>query len=139
MGKVLGVGGIFFKCKDPDATRAWYRDVLGMRIDDFGGTMFSQAAVAKTFPNAGMTIWSPFEATSDYFGPSGSPFMVNLMVDDLDAVLDRAQKQGVEQVKPRESEPYGHFAWIEDPDGRRLELWQPVEPPAGSAPSPTAG
>ena len=128
MGKVLGLGGLFLSSRDPKATAEWYARVLGMNINDFGGFDFVHADAADAFPTAARTIFAPFEAGSGYFAPSDLPFMLNLIVDDLDAVLERAKGEGVEEVQPRETHPYGHFGWVMDPDGRKVELWQPIEP-----------
>ncbi|MEM1106628.1 MAG: VOC family protein [Pseudomonadota bacterium] len=132
MAKVLGIGGFFFRCKDPAATRDWYARVLGFEINDFGGVNFSQADAAGAFGPGAMTIWSPFDDDSDYFAPSSENHMVNFMVDDLTAMLAKCAAEGVAEVKPREDHPYGSFGWILDPDGRKLELWQPGAPPDAS-------
>lgn len=128
MASVIGVGGVFFLCKDPEATNAWYRDVLGLESTEWGGFTFSHAAAGAKFPKGAMTIFSPFKADSDYFKPSEHDMMFNLMVDDLDGVLKRVEAAGVEQLQPVEDHEYGKFAWILDPDGRKIELWQPKEP-----------
>ncbi|MBF9031867.1 VOC family protein [Rhodobacterales bacterium HKCCE3408] len=125
MAKVLGIGGVFLKCADPAATRTWYERVLGMKAEDYGGFHFHHAESAAIHGPGAMTIFSGFEARTDYFDPSELPFMLNLMVDDLDAILAHAEAAGVSQVQPREDLEYGCFAWIMDPDGRKLELWQP--------------
>lgn len=123
MAKVIGLGGFFFKSADPDATRSWYARVLGMVFDDWGGLVFLPDAAAAQ-PGAG-TVFSPFSADTDYFAPSDKEFMFNLMVDDLDAMLARCAAEGVEPVKVFPPEPNGRFAHIMDPDGRKIELWQP--------------
>lgn len=125
MGQVLGVGGVFFKCRDLEATMAWYARVLGLKREDFGGTMFSHARSAEAKGPGALTVFSGFAEDSDYFAPSDVPVMINLMVDDLDAVLAHAAAEGVTPVQPGEDQDYGRFAWIMDPDGRKLELWQP--------------
>lgn len=125
MGQVIGLGGIFFQCADPEATKAWYARVLGLEVGATGGYAFDHRKSAAQFGEGAMTIFSPFAADTDYFAPSSLPFMFNLMVDDLDAVLAHAAAEGVEEVQPRESHPYGAFGWIMDPDGRKVELWQP--------------
>jgi predicted enzyme related to lactoylglutathione lyase len=127
MAKVIGLGGLFFLCKDVDATRAWYTRVLGVQIDDYGGASFSQADAAAQFPQGARTIWAPFKAESDYFKPSDSDFMMNLMVDDLDAMIEQIKAEGVGLEGEPMTESYGKFAWIMDPDGRKVELWQPIE------------
>ncbi|WP_044007597.1 VOC family protein [Jannaschia sp. CCS1] len=125
MGKVIGVGGVFMTCADPAATKEWYTRVLGFEADDHGGFSFLHGDSAAAFPDGARTIFAPFEADSDYLAPSTLPFMLNLIVDDIDAVLARCEAEGVAQVKPMETFEYGRFAWIMDPDGRKLELWQP--------------
>jgi len=127
MAKVLGLGGIFFLCKDVEATREWYARVLGIAFEDYGGASFRHADAANVFPKAAQTVWSPFKGDSDYFKPSGSDFMFNLMVDDMDGILARLAEHGVELEGEPMMEAYGKFVWIMDPDGRKVELWQPVE------------
>lgn len=128
MAKVIGLGGIFFRCRDVDATRDWYKRALGIEIDVHGGASFCHADSAALYPTGARTIWAPFKAQSDYFSPSESDFMINLMIDNFDGMLERLNTEGV----PLEGEPlietYGKFAWVMDPDGRKIELWQPVEP-----------
>ena len=121
MAKITGLGGIFYKVADPDATKAWYRDNLGVGGDY--GAMFP----FKQDDPEGFTILSPFKDDSDYFAPSGSPFMINLRVDDLDSVLADLAAKGIEPLG-RQDEDYGRFAWILDPDGIKVELWQQLGP-----------
>ena len=116
MAKVLGIGGVFFKVQDVAATNAWYVRVLGFEPTPHG-VMF------PPMPEGGLTIWSPFAADTTYFAPSTAPMMLNLAVDDLDGVLARVRAEGVE-VLATQDESYGRFAWIMDPDGLKLELWQ---------------
>lgn len=123
MAKVLGLGGLFFKSADPDATRGWYSRVLGIEFEGWGGVVF-RPEVAAAHPGAG-TVFSPFDADSDYFAPSEERFMINLMVDDLPAMLARCASQGVEPILHMPDEANGSFAHIMDPEGRKLELWQP--------------
>ena len=130
MSNVIGVGGVFFLCRDPDATKAWYRDVLGLEESEHGGFAFAHSKSAARFPKGAMTIFSPFKAESDYFKPSEQTVMFNLMVDDLAAVVARIKAAGGELAQPQEDHDYGKFAWIMDPDGRKVELWEPVEPAA---------
>lgn len=117
MAKVIGIGGVFFKAVDPAALRDWYARVLGFEISRWGGSKFSHL-------DKGVTAWSPFAADSTYFDPSPHAFMVNLIVDDLDGVLARAAAEGVEPLG-RQDDDFGRFAWILDPAGVKLELWQP--------------
>lgn len=129
MAKVIGVGGIFFKSRDAAALGAWYARVLGLEVSDWGGVVFTPDVAAKK-PGAA-TVWSPFKADSDYFAPSTKEFMFNLMVDDLDAILARCKEHGVEPVKTFPDEMNGRFAHIMDPDGNKVELWEPKPMPAG--------
>ncbi len=122
MAKVIGVGGVFFKSKDPAALLAWYKDVLGMPVEDWGGTVLRPEAMAA-HPGAA-TVFAPFKQDTTYFQPSTKDFMINLAVDDLDGVLASCAKHGVEAtVMP--PEPNGRFAHLLDPEGTRIELWEP--------------
>ena len=121
MAKVFGLGGVFFKSKDEAALRDWYTRVLGLEFADWGGVTFKpDAATAK--PGAA-TVFCPFKADSDYFAPSDKDYMFNLMVDDLDSVLARCKAEGVETGEITEFN--GRFAHIMDPEGRKIELWEP--------------
>lgn len=122
-GKVVGIGGVFFKTKDGGALRDWYARVLGFKMEEWGGAMFSPAAQAE-IPGAHQ-VWSPFKADTAYFAPSTREFMLNLLVDDLDGVLARAAEQGVTPAWRDDSDPNGRFAHLLDPDGTKIELWQP--------------
>ena len=123
MAKVLGLGGLFFKSADPAATCSWYNRVLGVDFMDWGGTVFLPETAAA-HPGAA-TVFSPFKAETTYFEPSTEPFMFNLMVDDLSAILARCASEGVEPVSTMLGEANGDFAHIMDCDGRKIELWQP--------------
>ena len=120
MAKVVGIGGVFFKAEDPKAVRDWYNRVLGFEISEWGGAVWPHLA-------NGQSTWSVFPATSDYFGPSTSPFMVNYIVDDLDGVLAKARAEGSEPVGEPTNDEYGRFGWLMDPAGVKIELWQPPE------------
>jgi predicted enzyme related to lactoylglutathione lyase len=122
MASVLGLGGLFFKSADPTATRQCYADVLGVEAGEWG-TFFTPAAAA-VHPRAG-TAFSPFAAGTEYFAPSDKEFMFNLMVDDLDGILSQAAWHGVQPAKLMPDEGMGPFAHIMDPEGRKIELWQP--------------
>lgn len=123
MVKVLGLGGLFFKSADSEATRLWYARVLGLDFTEWGGVVFTpDAAMAQ--PGAA-TVFSPFKADTDYFAPSDKDYMFNLIVDDLDGVLARCKAEGVEPVKLFPDEGNGRFAHIMDLEGRKIELWQP--------------
>ena len=123
MARVLGLGGLFFKSNDTAATCAWYARVLGIEFEGWGGTVFLPETAAA-HPGAG-TVFSPFKAETDYFAPSEERFMINLMVDDLPAMLARCKENGVEPILEMFGEANGDFAHIMDPEGRKLELWQP--------------
>lgn len=120
-GHITGVGGIFFKAKDPKALAAWYRDVLGMPVEAWGG-----AALRYDAPKHPPALaWNAFPATTNYFAPSTSGLMINYAVDDMDALLKRLQSKGVTVLKRDDSDPNGRFAWILDPEGNKIELWEP--------------
>ena len=129
MAKVLGLGGLFFKAKDPSALLGWYRDVLGLTLTDWGGVMFSPQPMASQ--EGAATVFAGFAEGSDYFQPSPKPFMVNFAVDDLDGMLARCREHGVAIIKQTD-EPYGRFAHILDPEGTKIELWQPIVPAAAT-------
>jgi predicted enzyme related to lactoylglutathione lyase len=126
MAKVLGVGGVFFKAKDSAALKQWYRDVLGMDVGDWGA-IFMPDALARQ-PGAA-TIFSTFKADTDYILPSTRDFMINFAVDDLAGMLERARQHGVEPVKMFPDEPNGRFAHLIDPEGVKIELWEPKPMP----------
>ena len=121
MARITGLGGIFYKVEDPDRTRAWYQDNLG--IGGEWGAMFP----FKHDDPEGFTLFSPFKQDSDYFGPSGKEFMVNLRVDSLDGMIADLEAKRIE-ILGRQDEDYGRFAWIMDPDGMKIELWQQLGP-----------
>lgn len=124
MASVLGIGGVFFKSKDPAALGSWYQEHLGLDIDaSFGGVIFKPARM----PNGGYTIWSPFKADTDYFQPSDQTFMINLIVDDVEAALAQVQAGGATIVGKPEHSEFGSFGWFLDPDGNKVELWRPAE------------
>jgi len=122
MARVLGIGGIFFKSKDPAGLLNWYRDVIGLELQDWGGVLLFPQAMAD-HPGAA-TVFSPFKQDTKYFEPSTKDFMINFVVDDLEGVLASCAKHGVE-AKVMPDEPNGRFAHISDPEGTRIELWQP--------------
>ena len=126
MGRIVGIGGIFFKSKDPKALAVWYRDMLGLEIAEWGGAMLPLRDRSAA-PKGAVQVWSPFKHDTDYFAPSTREFMVNFEVDDLDALCARLKAKGVEILKRDESDPSGSFAWIVDPDGTKIELWQPKD------------
>jgi predicted enzyme related to lactoylglutathione lyase len=119
MAKVLGIGGVFFKAADPKAVGDWYARVLGMAGEEWGGVVFPQQG-------RGYQVWTAFKADTDHFQPSAQPYMINLMVDDLDGVLAKAAAEGVEPTGRQDDESFGKFAWIMDPAGVKIELWEPA-------------
>ena len=124
MKRVTGIGGIFFKAKDPAALREWYRKHLGIESESWGGLAFQW----KDDPRAedGYTIWSVFPDETKYFAPSSQPFMVNFRVADLTALLQQLREEGVEiDEKSGEDSDFGKFGWVMDPEGNRVELWEP--------------
>ena len=123
MAKVLGIGGLFFKAGDTQATMQWYARVLGLELTDWGGVIFEAGALAAK-PGAA-TVFNAMSRDTSYFAPSTNDFMFNLVVDDLDAVLARCREHGVEPVKLFPDEANGRFAHIMDPEGRKIELWEP--------------
>ena len=118
--KVTGIGGFFFRSRDPEKLADWYSEMFGIsKVGD--GPPWMQ--------DAGPTVFSPFPADTDYFGGTEQPFMLNLRVDDLDAALKALADAGVKIDEQRQDEPYGRFAWVYDPEGTKIELWQPIVPP----------
>jgi predicted enzyme related to lactoylglutathione lyase len=125
MKRVTGIGGIFIKARDPDALREWYRTHLGLDVADWGGVAFRWNDVN---PGAvGTTVWSLFKAESDYFAPSEAPFMVNYRVADLHALLAALREEGCNVIDKTDESEYGKFGWVVDPEGNKIELWQPPE------------
>jgi len=122
MARITGFGGIFFKSPDPKALAAWYQDVLGLSLESYGAALLAYDTPGH--PEA--VVWSPFKADTNHFEPSTREFMVNFAVDDLGAMLAAIEAKGV-AVLGRQDESYGSFAWIMDPDGTKIELWQPAE------------
>ena len=122
-GRILGIGGIFFKSANRDQMREWYSKHLGL-VDKGGGMMLPWRDHADP-KKENVTVWTIFPANAKYFD---GPLMINYIVDDLDALLDRLEKEGVKIDPKRMNESYGRFAWIYDSDGNKIELWQPTQP-----------
>ena len=136
MARVTGIGGIFLRARDPKALSAWYAQNLGIALSDYGGATFLWSDEVP--PTTGMTTWATFPADTKYFGPGTADgpqaAMVNYRVDDLDGLLAQLTAAGVAIDPKREDASYGRFAWITDPEGNRLELWQPLaEAPEGES------
>jgi predicted enzyme related to lactoylglutathione lyase len=120
MAKVTGLGGIFFKARDPKALGEWYAQHLGVPMDDWGGVRFDEDT-----SRPGYTLWAPFGTDTEYFGAGAQPYMVNFRVDDLHTLLAQLRAAGVTVDERIEESEYGRFGWITDPEGTRVELWQP--------------
>ena len=125
MKRVTGLGGLFFKAKDSDAMYAWYEKHLGIQREaDGSGAMFHWRGAADP-EKAGLTVWSIFPENTKYFDPSHAPFMMNFRVENLDELLKALREEGVTIDPKVEDHEYGKFAWITDPEGNRIELWEP--------------
>lgn len=125
MAKVTGIGGVFFKVKgDRDALAAWYRDHLGLTLESWGGAELRWPDDHAN--DGGLTVWQVAASTSKWFAPSESPFMINYRVDDLVALLEQLRAAGTTIVGGPESHENGKFAWVMDPDGNKVELWEPM-------------
>jgi predicted enzyme related to lactoylglutathione lyase len=127
MKRVTGIGGIFFKARDPAVLRTWYQKHLGIDVLEWGGAAFRWTD-ADGNPAGGTTIWSVAEASGDQFAPSTASFMVNYRVADLHALIGALRKEGCNVLDKIDESEYGKFGWVIDPEGNKVELW---EPPAG--------
>ena len=122
MAKALGVGGIFFKSPDPHKLSQWYSRWLGLTIESGSDVSVFRP---QTMPKNGYTVWSPFKSTTTYFSPADKEFMINLVVDNLEEALKQVQAGGAQIVGDVERLDYGLFGWFIDPDGNKVELWEP--------------
>jgi catechol 2,3-dioxygenase-like lactoylglutathione lyase family enzyme len=120
MAKAVGVGGVFLKARDPEALARWYAEHLGIPTQDGGSLAFDGPE------STGMTVFAHFPLDTKYFGDGSQQAMVNFRVDDLDALMEKLDAAGVRIDPKRDDYPYGKFAWIWDPEGNRVELWQPL-------------
>ena len=123
VGHVTGIGGVFVKSKDPRALAAWYHDMLGLDLESWGGAALRYDA--PLHPPA--AAWTALPLKSTYMAPSTRDFMLDFAVDDMDAIAARLAAHGVKILKRDDSDPSGRFAWILDPDGTKIELWQPLK------------
>ncbi len=121
--RVTGLGGFFFKSEDPDAAKEWYKNHLGLNTDQYGCTFWWKDETGKD----ASTQWSPMKADTEYFKPSEKQFMMNFRVENLEELLATLKEEGVTVVGEMESYSYGKFGWILDPEGNKLELWEPVD------------
>jgi predicted enzyme related to lactoylglutathione lyase len=126
MKRVTGIGGIFFKAKDAPALRSWYQRHLGIDVQTWGGAAFDWAD-SEGKPVAGTTAWSIASAETDQFAPSMSSFMVNYRVADVHALVKALREEGCNVLDKVDDSDYGKFAWVIDPEGNKVELWQPPE------------
>jgi predicted enzyme related to lactoylglutathione lyase len=125
--RVTGLGGVFFKTTDPKKTKEWYGKHLGLPVDDYGAS-FQWLEVDKyDAKTPAVTAWSPFAADTKYFQPSEKAFMFNYRVENLVELLKLLKEEGVEIVGEMQEYPYGKFGWIMDPDGNKIELWEPKD------------
>jgi len=122
MKRVTGIGGIFFKSPDPKRLSTWYRDHLGLDVADWGGAVFQWGGPESS---PGMTIWTPFARDTDKMEPSSAPFMINFRVADLDVLLGALRTEGCNVIDKTDSSDFGKFGWVIDPDGNKVELWEP--------------
>jgi predicted enzyme related to lactoylglutathione lyase len=127
MKRVTGIGGIFFKAKDAPALQAWYKRHLGIDVQEWGGTAFTWTD-GEGRPVAGTTVWSIGSAQGAHFAPSTATFMVNYRVEDLYGLVRVLREEGCNVLEKIDDSEYGKFAWVLDPEGNKVELWQP---PAG--------
>ena len=125
MKRVTGIGGIFFKCNDPDEMKNWYKTHLGLNTDQWGTSFewFEGANPSKK----GYTQWSPMTDKTTYFEPSTNEFMINYRVENLVWLVEQLKKEGVKVVDEIQTYEYGKFVHILDPEGRKIELWEPVD------------
>ena len=127
MKRVTGIGGVFFKARDPRALGAWYAKHLGIPVEEWGGAAFRWGS-PESPATAVTTVWGPFKEDTEYFAPSKSAFMINYRVEDLHALLAVLRSEGCQVDDKVEESEYGKFGWVMDPEGNKIELWQP---PAG--------
>ncbi|MFN5628735.1 MAG: VOC family protein [Bacteroidota bacterium] len=123
MKKVTGIGGVFFKCKNPETIKEWYKQHLGLNTNQYG-TTFEWRKEDKP-EEKGSTQWSPFSETTKYFEPSSKEFMINYRVDNLEQLVQELKKEGVTICDEIEVYEYGKFIHIIDPEGNKIELWEP--------------
>jgi catechol 2,3-dioxygenase-like lactoylglutathione lyase family enzyme len=123
MERVIGIGGIFFKSRDPAKLKTWYREHLGVPVGADGSTIF------PTDGDPGpSTVWEPFAEDTTYFAPSTQPFMINFRVRNLRAMLEQLRAAGATVDENVQEASFGKFGWVMDPEGNRIELWEPPQP-----------
>ena len=125
MAKVTGIGGVFIKSKGKGSDlAAWYRDNLGLELESWGGAIIKWPE--DKAEDGGLTVWSSADSDTKWFSPSESSFMINYRVDNMDELLEQLKQNGVEIVSGPQTDFNGKFAWIMDPDGNKVELWEPM-------------
>jgi predicted enzyme related to lactoylglutathione lyase len=127
MKRVTGLGGVFFKTTDPKKMKEWYGKHLGLPVDEYGASFRWIDINHKEAKVPALTAWSPFKDDTTYFAPSEKPFMFNYRVENLVELLKVLKKEGVQIVGEMEEYPYGKFGWIMDPEGNKIELWEPKD------------
>lgn len=125
MKKVTGIGGIFFKCKDPNKIREWYNTNLGINANEYGASFEWRENDDST--KKGVTQWTPFKESTKYFEPSTKDFMINYRVENLELLVEELKENGVTIVDTLQTYDYGKFIHILDPEGNKIELWEPTE------------
>ncbi len=123
MARITGIGGVFFKANDPKALGAWYQKHLGLSFEEWGGAILKWPE--DKAEDQGLTVWSLAKSDSQWFAPSTSSFMINYRVDDMDALLAQLQAGGVAIHQGPDKAENGTFAWVMDPEGNKVELWEP--------------
>jgi predicted enzyme related to lactoylglutathione lyase len=123
MKRVTGIGGIFFKCKDPNKVKDWYKKHLGLDTDQYGTSFEWREGADAT--KKGFTQWSPFSETTTYFGPSDQEYMINYRVENLEQLVEQLKAEGVTMADEIETFEYGKFVHIIDLEGNKTELWEP--------------
>ena len=127
MKRVTGIGGIFFSAQDPKALGDWYKTHLGIDVQNWGGSAGSTFDWTGADGTKGMTVWSVHPASGNHMAPSKSGFMINYSVEDLAALLQVLRDEGCEVLEKTDDSEYGKFAWVMDPEGNKVELWQPPD------------
>ena len=125
MNRVTGIGGVFFKARDQDKLKEWYRIHLGINSDKYGFVF--EWGKHPEMDKPGYTVWSPMSNTTDYYQPSKKELMINYRVPDLEGLLKVLAQEGVEIVGEMETYSYGKFGWVMDPEGNKIELWEPYD------------
>ncbi len=122
--RVTGIGGVFFKCQDPEKQKQWYKERLGLPVDEWGASF---RWIDKDTKKEAITAWSPFKQDTDYFEPSKKDVMINYRVENLKELLEQLKKEGVTVIGEIQEFEYGKFGWIMDPEGNKIELWEPID------------